>query len=184
MGGMKAESMEQFKENVKAWFGSYADEMLALCGTDDLDKANAASTLSGIDLGVRAVQKRKEELGIDDPVYYGVFDPSIPGWDDPKTFHSSDLWFWFETLAKCWRPFKGFHYDLARNMCNYMTNFVKTGNPNGEDADGTPMPEWKPFTTADPEVIWFKDTGSECEVSPPAEITQIVQKALLEKYPL
>ncbi|MBR6350516.1 MAG: carboxylesterase family protein [Lachnospiraceae bacterium] len=184
MGGMKAESMEQFKENVKAWFGSYADEMLALCGTDDLDKANAASTLSGIDLGVRAVQKRKEELGIDDPVYYGVFDPSIPGWDDPKTFHSSDLWFWFETLAKCWRPFKGFHYDLARNMCNYMTNFVKTGNPNGEDADGTPMPEWKPFTTADPEVIWFKDTGSECEVNPPAEITQIVQKALLEKYPL
>ena len=69
-------------------------------------------------------------------------------------------------------------------MSDYIVNFVKTGNPNGEDADGTPMPEWKPFTTADPEVIWFKDTGSECEVNPPAEITQIVQKALLEKYPL
>jgi para-nitrobenzyl esterase len=22
---------------------------------------------------------------------------------------------------------------------------MKTGNPNGEDADGTPMPEWKPY---------------------------------------
>ena len=41
----------------------------------------------------------------------------MPGWDNPGTFHSSDLWFWFETLAKCWRPFTGRHYDLARQMC-------------------------------------------------------------------
>ena len=126
---------------------------MKLCGEDDLEKANAASTLSGIELGARAVQKRKEELGIDDPVYYDVFDPSIPGWDDPKTFHSSDLWFWFETLAKCWRPFKGFHFDLARHMCNYMANFVKTGDPNGDDADGTPMPRWEPLKSDAPKTM-------------------------------
>ena len=39
----------------------------------------------------------------------------------------------------------GKHYDLARRMCNYWTNFAKTGNPNGLDADGSPMPEWLPY---------------------------------------
>ena len=39
----------------------------------------------------------------------------------------------------------GRHYDLARQMGNYWANFIKTGNPNGADADGTPMPEWRPY---------------------------------------
>ena len=78
-----------------------------------------------------------------------VFDASMPGWDRPGSFHSSELWFVFETLAKCWRPFKGKHYDLARKVCNYWTNFARTGNPNGLDADGTPMPEWKSATADD-----------------------------------
>jgi para-nitrobenzyl esterase len=30
-------------------------------------------------------------------------------------------------------------------MCNYWTNFAKTGNPNGLDADGSPLPQWKPY---------------------------------------
>ena len=184
MIGMRAESMEQFLENAKAGLGSYYDEFIALCGDDDLEKANRLSALSGIELGTRTVNKRNEELGITEPVYYGVFDPSIPGWDDPKTFHSSDLWFWFETLAKCWRPFKGFHYDLARQMCNYLANFVKTGDPNGEDADGTPMPVWEPLTSNDPKAMWFRDTGSELITDSPEPIVQILEKALLERNPL
>ena len=184
MLGMRAETMEQFIGNAKAGLGSYYDEFIALCGDDDLEKANRLSALSGIEVGTRTVTKRNEELGITEPVYYGVFDPSIPGWDDPKTFHSSDLWFWFETLAKCWRPFKGFHYDLARQMCNYMANFVKTGDPNGEDADGTPMPVWGPLTSQDPKAMWFRDTGAEFITSTPAPIVQIIQKALLERNPV
>jgi len=59
---------------------------------------------------------------------------------------------------KCWRPFKGYHYDLARKICNYWTNFAKTGNQNGLDADGTPMPEWRPYTLEDPHSIQLFDT--------------------------
>ncbi len=184
VSGMKADSLASFDANAKAWMGSAYEEFMDLCGREDLEKANKASELSGIDLGTRVVKKRNEELGIDQPVYYGVFDPSIPGWDDPKTFHSSDLWFWFETLAKCWRPFKGFHYDLARQMCNYLANFVKTGDPNGEDADGSPMPVWEALRSEDPKAMWFKDTGPECISDPPERIVQIIQKALLERNPL
>ena len=84
------------------------------------------------------------------------FGPEIPG-DDAGAFHSSDLWFEFETLAKCWRPFKGKHYDLARQMCNYWTNFARNGDPNGLDADGTPMPKWTPYTQKSPRVMEFLD---------------------------
>jgi para-nitrobenzyl esterase len=84
------------------------------------------------------------------------FGPEIPG-DDAGAFHSSDLWFEFETLAKCWRPFVGKHYDLARQMCNYWTNFARSGDPNGLDADGTPMPKWMPYTLKSPLVMEFLD---------------------------
>ena len=59
---------------------------------------------------------------------------------------------------KCWRPFDGHHFDLSRKMCNYWTNFAKTGDPNGLDADGTPMPKWERFTDSSRQYINFFDT--------------------------
>jgi para-nitrobenzyl esterase len=108
------------------------------------------------------------------PIYGYRFGPEIPG-DDAGAFHSSDLWFEFETLAKCWRPFKGKHYDLARQMCNYWTNFAKNGDPNGLDTDGTPMPKWTPYTPKYPLMIEFLDT-------PCMEKTQSPMKKLLIEY--
>jgi para-nitrobenzyl esterase len=90
------------------------------------------------------------------PVFSYSFGPEIPG-DKAGAFHSSDLWFEFETLAKCWRPFTGKHYDLARQICNYWTNFAKNGDPNGLDADGTPMPQWTAYTLKSPRVMEFRD---------------------------
>ena len=88
--------------------------------------------------------------------YAYEFGPTIPG-DDAGAFHSSDLWFQFETLMKCWRPFDGHHFDLARKICNYWTNFAKYGDPNGSDKDGTPMPRWEPYTLEDRCLIRLHD---------------------------
>ncbi len=104
---------------------------------------------------VSAAIKNDKEAGRNREFYCYCFNPDIPGEDNPGTFHSVDLWFWFESIQKCWRPFKGRHFDLSRQMCNYFANFVKTGNPNGLDADGTPMPEWKTFNEGE-NVITFK----------------------------
>ncbi|HSK69564.1 MAG TPA: carboxylesterase family protein, partial [Candidatus Limnocylindria bacterium] len=65
---------------------------------------------------------RAAAMKVREPVFAYEFSADIPGWDDPGAFHSSDLWFFFETLAKCWRPFTGKHYDLARQMCDYLFN--------------------------------------------------------------
>jgi para-nitrobenzyl esterase len=112
-----------------------------------------AATVNSFEMSANLFCETVAEQG-GQPVYNYRFGPEIPG-DDAGAFHSSDLWFEFETLAKCWRPFKGKHYDLARPMCNYWTNFARNGNPNGLDADGTPMPQWTPYTTTSPLAMEF-----------------------------
>ena len=134
--------------------GIFFVDFLKACGSD-FEEAVRRSTQSGIEIALRTIARKDAANGFDDPIYYYVFNPEIPGWDNAGTFHSCDLWFFFETLAKCWRPFVGKHYDLARNMCNYWANFMRTGDPNGKDADGSEMPLWKPFKDAEPNAMWF-----------------------------
>ncbi len=70
--------------------------------------------------------------------YTWLFDRMLPG-DDAGAWHSSDLWYWFGTLDHCWRPFTEKDRALSDEMSSYLTNFAKTGNPNGKG-----LPEWLP----------------------------------------
>ena len=152
-----AGSQEPLADWSEKLFGEYAEGFLdavkLAAGSDDkadlLRKANFSTFNPSNRLTAEILAYHNR------PVYFSVFDPYIPG-DDAGAFHSCDLWFEFETLMKCWRPFDGHHYDLSRKMCNYFANFAKTGNPNGVDADGTPMPEWKTYTE-DPHAFVFGD---------------------------
>lgn len=72
--------------------------------------------------------------------YGWFFDRQLPG-DDRGAWHSSDLWYWFGTLAHCWRPFTEKDTALSAQMVDYLTNFAKTGNPNGAD-----LPQWQTVT--------------------------------------
>lgn len=54
----------------------------------------------------------------------------------------------------------GRHYDLARQMCNYWCNFIKTGNPNGQDNDGTPLPQWDSYTEENRCEMMFTGSGA------------------------
>ena len=69
-----------------------------------------------------AAQKQKS--------YCWFFDRQLPG-DDNGAWHSSDLWYWFGTLPNCWRPMEKKDFRLSEKMTDYLTNFCKTGDPNG-----------------------------------------------------
>jgi para-nitrobenzyl esterase len=75
------------------------------------------------------------------PSFVWYFDKKLPG-DQNGAWHSSDLWYWFGTLDKCWRPMEKKDYDLSAQMVEYLTNFCKTGNPNG-----TGLPVWNSMQT-------------------------------------
>ena len=157
----KAKTVEEFEAYAREQYGEDAPEFLKLCASRNgsIDEMLYKSRAQHLEFSIRKFARKKTETGDSNPFYYFVFDPEMPGWDNPGTFHSSDLWFFFESLAKCWRPFKGKHYDLARLMCNYWANFIRCGDPNGCDADGSEMPEWRPYTEADPCRMIFGDTA-------------------------
>ena len=63
--------------------------------------------------------------------YCYLFAHQLPG-DDNGAWHSSDLWYFFNTLDNCWRPITKIDKDLAETMVQYLTNFAKTGDPNSD----------------------------------------------------
>ena len=80
--------------------------------------------------------------------YSYCFARQLPG-DDKGAWHSADLWYWFGTLENCWRPFTDGDYALSNTMVEYLTNFAKTGDPNGEG-----LPVWEP-TQSSGQSLWF-----------------------------
>ncbi len=187
-GNTDAEFMTKPGEDMEAWvkenFGDDADEYMEICkreaGSDDPEALRRALAVCGFELAAKQAGRMYAKHGR--KAYYYVFGPTIPG-DDAGAFHSSDLWFEFESLQKCWRPFDGHHYDLSRKMCNCWANFAKTGDPNGLDADGTPMPEWRPLTKDDQCVMYFKDEMYS-ESGPFTEKSEFLVKKNLETYGL
>ena len=135
-------TLEEFRNMAVEMFEDDADEYLKLCKTqlDNIDEVQRKASVNILEYTVRIIEQANADTGANMPMYYYNFDAEIPGWDNSGTFHSVDLWFFFETLAKCWRPFVGKHYDLARQMCNYWANFIRYGNPNGKDSTGEEMP--------------------------------------------
>jgi len=136
-----------FRAFAQAAFGENAEEFLKLTAGVDYDEIKKNATFNCVECGSRCVATASMKKDL--PVYYYQFNPYIPGPDHPGPFHSCDLWFWFETLAACWRPYTGKHYDLARQMSGYLVNFVKTGDPNGEDANGEQLPLWKTYNESE-----------------------------------
>ncbi len=154
------ETFEELREFARRKFGDKAGNFLQLCNVSTDEQARELyirdDVFKGRCINNLTFAMKQVEFGRKGNFVYR-FDPSIPGWDDPGAFHSSELWFMFETLAKCWRPFTGKHYDLARIMCNYWTNFAKTGDPNGCDADGSSMPEWREYTKEEPCFLYLSE---------------------------
>lgn len=90
------------------------------------------------------------------PAYIYCFSHDLPGDDMPASqtkafgdmkgaFHSSELWYVFGTLSRCWRPMKKEDYKLSQRMIDYWCNFARTGNPNSYG-----LPKWKPYTHSNP----------------------------------
>ena len=127
--------VENFKEAVED--GSIADVPIMIgCVTED-----------GNLLGGRMVEyfcNARSALS-DKPVFNYLFTRDLPGEMYPEpdfgAFHSSEMWYTFGTLDKCWRPFTEEDYELSRRMVSAWTSFIKTGHPGGH---------WRPYTQDDP----------------------------------
>jgi para-nitrobenzyl esterase len=74
------------------------------------------------------------------PVYRYLFARGLPGPGNVGAYHSSELWYTFQTLGRSWRPFTEADYQLSDEMVDAWTNFCKFGNPNGAEGEA-----WAPY---------------------------------------
>ena len=153
-----AESQEDFEAKAKDIFGDKAEEFLSFPEAQKHD-GNMYAPVRAIECAVKAAFSHNDQPG-----FYYSFEPDIPGEDNPGTFHSVDLWFFFDNLDKCWRPMTGRHFDIARQMSTYFANFVKCGDPNGNDVDGSALPLWKPYSPAEKNEMHFTSEGAKTAV--------------------
>lgn len=97
------------------------------------------------------------------PAYAYLFARQLPG-DDNGAFHSSDLWYVFNSFRHSWRPFTAGDKELSLKMVEYWTNFAKYGNPNGND-NGNDI--WTPYTQEKPEfmVLDANENNADCSMT-------------------
>lgn len=96
--------------------------------------------------GCIAWSEAQQKLGRK-PSYVYYFSRELPG-DEAGAFHSSELWYVFSTLDRCWRPLTEDDHKLSNRVVGYWTNFMKTGDPNGEG-----LAKWEPCLTEKSSVI-------------------------------
>ncbi|MBR6406245.1 MAG: carboxylesterase family protein [Lachnospiraceae bacterium] len=103
----------------------------------------------------------KVASGFGQKVFLYDFDADFPGDYDRIAYHGAELWFAFDALARSQRPFTGEHYDLARIISSYWTNFIVSGDPNGLDQNGDELPEWNAFDEKKPTIMHFEKDAEE-----------------------
>ena len=90
------------------------------------------------------------------PAYVYRFSRDLPGEDNMQAggfgdmkgaFHSSELWYMFGTLGRCWRPMEQHDFDLSERMVRYWTDFAKTGCPSQD---------WAPCTSTNQNIMELK----------------------------
>jgi len=87
------------------------------------------------------------------PIYGYYFDRHLPG-DDNGAWHSSEMWYMFGTLHRCWRPWTAYDYELSDVMADYWCAFARTGDPNTAGRE-----VWPAYTAETPAVMHFGDGG-------------------------
>ncbi len=146
-------------------YEEYKEKFLSLCtaATDEeLREFMQGDAWNNMKVSARICAEILSGMGR--KAYLYQFDADIPGEDHPGSFHGAELWFAYDSLARSWRPFTGKHYDLARQVSSYWANFIKTGNPNGNDNFGNALPGWTAYRAESRKMMCFEETAGERDV--------------------
>lgn len=124
-------------------FGSKAEEFLKLYPAASDEQAAASQNQSSRDLErtsmyLWAVRRNKTSRT---KVFTYYWDHPMPGPDVEKfgAFHTSEIPYFLDTLARSDRPWQPADKAIAENLSSYWVNFARSGDPNAKT-----LPSWLP----------------------------------------
>ncbi len=148
---------QKWQTTVTQRFPDKSEQILQLYpGSTDAEAVRSASDFGGdqfIAYGTWKWMELDRQTGDKNIYRYKLDLAAPPSKFHPGSFafHSDDIEYVFGTLntrpASQWRAED---YVLSEQMMSYWTNFAKTGNPNGVDGNGQPLPQWPKYTAGDP----------------------------------
>ena len=97
------------------------------CTSEDIAFDGRKGRESGLYRGDLAFADKRVQMS-DEKVFVYYFARKLPG-DEAGAFHSSELWYTFGTLDRCWRPMTRQDFRLSGLMLDCWTNFIKYGDP-------------------------------------------------------
>lgn len=129
-------NLKNYEQKVRGYFKEFADDVLKLYApkTDD-EAASMWARIYGavfFDYPHFCLSRLAKENGI--PTYEYYFSKQngrLSAW------HSGELIYFYGNVAKPSQLFTEADYALSETMMDYLVNFMKTGDPNGED-----LPVW------------------------------------------
>ena len=157
--------LAKYKADIRAEYGPFAERMLELYpATNDIETYFALSdifreTAFAWPTWAWATLQQKTGKGKVFMYYFDHFNPDKPMFLPPEApkargaNHATEMQYVFATP---WgHPFQGWDKDVSQAMNQYWINFVKTGDPNGEDLD-----KWPEYRDGEKTVMLFKDGTS------------------------
>jgi len=150
---------QAFREQAHKLYGDLADDFLKAFPAND-DEAAAASQKAVSRDQIFAWQSRtwarlQNKTG-KSKVFLYYFDRVAPGSGEQiryGAFHSGEIAYALNTLAKWDRPWEPADRKLEDKMSAYWANFARKGDPNGAG-----LPAWPAYKTADERSMRLGDT--------------------------
>lgn len=169
---------EQFLIRIKEKFGEEGEKLIEQCPTlDQKETVKLLKLLIGGEYTMaEAIHTAKDIEKYQEDVFLYRFDRKVPRKDAEfyGAMHGDDLPYLFGTLSQIPYHWQEIDKEISNLLMEYITNFVKVGNPNGKG-----MPRWPAYCQGE-EVMLFGAEGSDklvgASVLPNKERIELIEK--------
>jgi para-nitrobenzyl esterase len=66
-------------------------------------------------------------------------------------------------------------------MCDYFCNFIRSGDPNGQDRNGESLPAWAPWSDQAPCTMVFTGQGAVPDPAPLSPFCQFISDRIVDR---
>lgn len=147
---------QQFASQARQRYGADADAFLALYPAGNDDQARIASNDSARDAArvSTALWAANRARHARSRTYTYFWNHPLPGPDVAQygAFHTSEVPYVLNTLARSDRPFSAVDHRIADQLSSYWANFARSGNPNGPG-----LPHWPDVAEAPSKTMQIGD---------------------------